>query len=368
MLWTGDIAAAGRGEDETDRDGGAGFIGSAAVSRAVHAGHDVLTIDKLTYAGRREALAEVMLSPRHCFLHADVADSDAMDTALRDFDPDAVLHLAAESHVDRSIDEPEAFVATNVRGTFVLLEAALRQWSRLRGARRESFRFVHVSTDEVFGTLTEGEPFNASSRYAPNSPYAASKAAADHFARAWHQTYGVPVIVTNCSNNYGPRQHAEKLIPTVVRHALAGAPIPLYGTGANVRDWLYVEDHVNGLMAALQRGQPGQTYLFGGRCEMRNLDLAKMICAFLDASRPRNDGDSYARQITFVMDRPGHDFRYAIDPSHTAEVLGWTAHERLETGLAKTIDWYLTNPDWLIPVKELGRLGTRVAEIAGTPL
>jgi dTDP-glucose 4,6-dehydratase len=347
--------------------GGAGFIGSAAVSRAVHAGHDVLTIDKLTYAGRREALAEVMLSPNHSFVHADVADSDAMDTALHDFDPDAVLHLAAESHVDRSIDDPEAFVATNVRGTFVLLEAALRHWSRLRGARRESFRFVQISTDEVFGELTEDGPFNASSRYAPNSPYAASKAAADHFARAWYQTYGVPVIVTNCSNNYGPRQHAEKLIPTVIRHALAGVAVPIYGTGANLRDWLYVEDHVRGLMAALRHGRPGQTYLFGGRCERRNLDLAKMICALLDARRPRNDGKPYAQQITFVMERPGHDFHYAVDPSYAESALGWKADERLDTGLAKTVDWYLAHADWLIPVKELGRLGTRVVEIAETP-
>jgi dTDP-glucose 4,6-dehydratase len=345
--------------------GGAGFIGSAAVCRAVRDGHDVLTVDKLTYAGHREALAEILASPRHRFLHADIADTAAIDTAFREFDPDAALHLAAESHVDRSIDAPEAFVATNVRGTFVLLETALRHWSQLRGARRENFRFVQVSTDEVFGTLGEEGTFNANSRYAPNSPYAASKAAADHFARAWYQTYGLPVIVTNCSNNYGPRQHAEKLIPTVVRHALAGAPIPVYGTGANVRDWLYVEDHVNGLMAALHRGQPGQTYLFGGRCETRNLDLADMICAFLDARRPRKDGKPYGQQITSVMDRPGHDLRYAIDPSHAERALGWKAHERLETGLAKTVDWYLANADWLIPVKQLGRLGTRAAEIAG---
>jgi dTDP-glucose 4,6-dehydratase len=347
--------------------GGAGFIGSAAVCRAVREGHDVLTIDKLTYAGRPEALAEILASPRHRFLQADIADSEAMDAAFREFDPDAVLHLAAESHVDRSIDAPEAFVATNVHGTFVLLETALRHWSQLRAARRENLRFIQVSTDEVFGTVGEEGTFNASSRYAPSSPYAASKAAADHFARTWHQTYGLPVIVTNCSNNYGPRQHAEKLIPTVLRHALGGAPIPVYGTGANVRDWLYVEDHVNGLMTALHRGRPGQTYLFGGRCEMRNLDLADMICAFLDARRPRKDGKSYGQQITSVMDRPGHDLHYAIDPSHAESALGWRAHERLKTGLAKTIDWYLANPVWLIPVKQLGRLGTRAAEIAGAP-
>jgi dTDP-glucose 4,6-dehydratase len=326
--------------------------------------HDVLTIDKLTYAGNLRTLNLVMASPRHSFLQADVAASDAMDTAICDFDPDAVLHLAAESHVDRSIDKPEAFVATNVYGTFVLLEATLRHWSRLRGARRENFRFVQVSTDEVFGTLGEERTFNGSSRYAPASPYAASKAAADHFARAWYRTYGLPVIITNCSNNYGPRQHAEKLVPTVVRHALAGAPIPIYGSGAHIRDWLYVEDHVNGLMAVLRGGRPGQTYLFGGRCERRNLELAEMICALLDTRRPRHDGKPYSQLITPVMDRPGHDLHYAIDPSHAERTLGWKAREQLETGLAKTIDWYLANSEWLIPVTQLGRLGTRAAEIA----
>ena len=345
--------------------GGAGFIGSAAVCRAVGAGHEVLTIDKLTYAGRREAIAEVMGSPRHQFVHADVADESAVDGAFRDFDPDAVLHLAAESHVDRSIDDPAAFLDTNVRGTFVLLEAALRHWSRLHGGRQARFRFVHVSTDEVFGTLAENGRFDATSRYAPNSPYAASKAAADHFVRAWHRTYGLPAMVTNCCNNYGPRQHAEKLIPTVIRHALADAPIPLYGTGGNTRDWLYVEDHVTGLMAALHHGRPGETYLFGRRCEVRNLDLAGMICALIDARRPRPDGKSYAQQITFVKDRPGHDWRYAIDPSHAENVLAWKATERLETGLAKTIDWYLANPGCLTPANELGRLGTRTAEVMG---
>jgi dTDP-glucose 4,6-dehydratase len=345
--------------------GGAGFIGSALVCRAVRAGHDVLTVDKLTYAGRLEALAEVMVASRHHFLHADIAQCKEMETAFADFDPDGVLHLAAESHVDRSIDDPELFVTTNVRGSFVLLEAALRHWSRLRGARRENFRFLQVSTDEVFGSVGAGGPFHACSPYAPNSPYAASKAAADHFARAWHRTYGLPVIITNCSNNYGPRQHAEKLIPTVIRHALAGAPIPLYGTGANVRDWLYVDDHVNGLMATMRGGRPGQTYLFGGRCTMSNLELAGMLCALLDDRRPQKDGAPYAQQITFVMDRPGHDFQYAIDPSQAEGALGWKAHERLETGLAKTVDWYLANADSLIPVKQLGRLGTRGAELAG---
>jgi dTDP-glucose 4,6-dehydratase len=345
--------------------GGAGFIGSAAVRGAVHAGHDVLIVDKLTYAGRLEWLSEIISSPRHRFLKADIADQAAVTTALRDFNPDAVLHLAAESHVDRSVDDPAAFIDTNVRGTFVLLEAALRHWSGLHGARRDRFRFIHVSTDEVFGALAEDGRFDARSRYAPNSPYAASKAAADHLARAWHRTYGLPVTVTNCSNNYGPRQHAEKFIPTVIRHALADAPIPLYGTGGNIRDWLYVDDHVAGLMAALQRGRPGETYLFGGRGEMRNIDLAGMICALLDARRPRPDGKSYTEQITLVADRPGHDWRYAIDPAQAEQALGWRASEPLESGLDKTVGWYLANPDSLAPVSERGRLGTRTAKSAG---
>ena len=339
--------------------GGAGFIGSAAVRRAVGAGHDVLTIDKLTYAGRRAALGEIMNSPRHRFLQADIADAHAMERAFREFDPDAVLHLAAESHVDRSIDNPGAFIETNVQGTFILLETALRHWWQLRGARHDDFRFVHVSTDEVFGTLAEGRSFDVKSRYAPNSPYAASKAAADHLARAWHRTYGMPVIVTNCSNNYGPWQHAEKLIPTVIRYALGGAPIPIYGAGQNIRDWLYVEDHVAGLLTALREGRPGDTYLFGGRCEMSNLDVASKLCGLLDSRRRRSDGRSYAEQITFVVDRPGHDFRYAVDPSPAEAILGWKPTETFATGLAKTIDWYLANIDCLIPVNELGRLGTR---------
>jgi dTDP-glucose 4,6-dehydratase len=282
--------------------GGAGFIGSAAVCRAVGAGHDVLTIDKLTYAGRGAALAE----------------------------------------------------------------SALRHWSQLHGARHDGFRFVHVSTDEVFGTLAKERPFDVKSRYAPNSPYAASKAAADHLARAWHRTYGIPVIITNCSNNYGPWQHAEKLIPTVIRYALAGAPIPIYGTGRNIRDWLYVDDHVTAIAAALRAGLPGDTYLFGGRCEMCNFDVASMVCSLLDARRPRSDGKAYSQQITFVVDRAGHDLHYAVDPSHAEAVLGWTATEAFTTGLAKTIDWYLANMDCLMPVNELGRLGTRTIVRANT--
>src|SRR5262249_42803443 len=266
--------------------GGAGFIGSAAVRRAVDAGHEVLTIDKITYAGHRGALAAVMTPPPPPLLQADITHCDAIEAAISDFDPDAVLHLAAESHVDRSIDTPATFLDTNIRGTFVLLEAALRHWSRLHGARRAGFRFVHVSTDEVFGTLTGEGHFDKDSRYAPNSPYAASKAAADHFVRAWHQTYGLPTVVTNCCNNYGPRQHAEKLVPTLIRHAVAGEPIPLYGTGGNIRDWLYVEDHVTGLMAILHHIQPGETHLFGGRRGGQNPQPGPQNFALLDARPP----------------------------------------------------------------------------------
>jgi dTDP-glucose 4,6-dehydratase len=346
--------------------GGAGFIGSTVVCRAVRDGHTVLTIDKLTYAGRMEALSEVSSSPRHRFLKADIADRASVEAAFSEFDPDGVIHLAAESHVDRSIDDPKAFVTTNVEGTFVLLEAARRSWSKRHDAAGgRGLTFVHVSTDEVFGDLPGGGRFNLDSRYVPSSPYAASKAAGDHLARAWHRTYGLPVIVTNCSNNYGPRQHAEKLIPTVLRHALAGEPIPIYGDGQNVRDWLYVEDHVTGLIAALQQGRPGDTYLFGGHGDMRNLDLAQTICRLLDARAPRRDSGRYEQQIEFVADRPGHDLRYSIDPSHAQDVLGWKPRERLESGLAKTIDWYLANPAWLVPGTPLGRPGSRTADIVG---
>lgn len=342
--------------------GGAGFIGSAAVRHAIQAGHEVLTIDKLTYAGRREALADVMTSPQHHFLEADIADGTTMQQAFRDFDPDAVIHLAAESHVDRSIDAPAVFITTNVIGTFTLLEVALGHHARLPIARRERFRFIQVSTDEVFGTLGDTGTFDAKSPYAPHSPYAASKASADHVARAWHATYGLPVIVANCSNNYGPRQHAEKLIPTVIRCALAGAPIPIYGNGANQRDWLHVEDHVAGLFAALERGRPGATYLFGSGNSIRNMDLAEMICRRLDARRPRANGAPYAKQIGLVPDRPGHDYRYAIDPSVAERELGWRAAHSLDAGLGQTIDWYLANSDWLGSMADHARLGTRRTE------
>jgi dTDP-glucose 4,6-dehydratase len=343
--------------------GGAGFIGSAFVCAAVKAGHDVLTIDKLTYAGNLAALGEVKDSSKHRFIKADINDAALVDAAFRDFKPDAVVHLAAESHVDRSLDEPAAFLTTNVLGTFVLLEAALRHHARIGEYK---FRFIHVSTDEVFGTLGETGAFTPESRYAPNSPYAASKAAADHFARAWQQTYGLPVIVTNCANNYGPRQHAEKLIPTVIRHAVSGAPIPVYGRGENMRDWIYVDDHVNGLLLALDKGASGDSYLFGGRCVMRNIDLVRTLCGILDRLEPRADRKRYEEQITFVTDRLGHDFRYAIEPRETESRLNWRCEESLTSGLEKTVRWYLANRTWLTPVYELGRLGTKRQDMAGT--
>ncbi len=339
--------------------GGAGFIGSSLVLRALKEGHEVLTIDKLTYAARPETLSQLSSASNHEFLRAGIEDAAAMNAAFGKFKPDAVLHLAAESHVDRSIDEPEAFIRTNINGTFVLLEAALRYWSRLSSPKHDNFLFLQVSTDEVFGALGEQGSFSLASAYTPNSPYAASKAAGDHLARAWQRTYGLPLIVTNCSNNYGPRQHPEKLIPTVIRHALARERIPIYGNGNNVRDWLYVDDHTAGLLAAIRDQKTGETFLFGGRCEVTNIDLARLICELLDERVPLPSNSSYAEQIEFVVDRPGHDLRYSIDPSHAEAVLGWKPTESLESGLTKTIEWYLANPDWLVPGKLLGRLGQR---------
>jgi dTDP-glucose 4,6-dehydratase len=337
--------------------GGAGFIGSAVVRRAISEGHDVLTVDKLTYAGSLKALAAVQKYASHQFIKADVSDGAAMSAAFKSFAPNFVLHLAAESHVDRSIDDPSPFIETNIRGTFVMLETAVRHFNGLSDTAKKQFRFVHVSTDEVFGSVMDGGMFKADSPYAPNSPYAASKAAADHLARAWGRSYGLPVIVTNCSNNYGPYQHAEKLIPTVIRHALAGAPIPIYGNGLNVRDWLYVDDHAAGLLAAALRGASPNTYLFGGRSDVTNLVVTNLLCEILDTKRPLRDGKSYADQIAFVKDRPGHDYRYAVDSSYTERELNWSPAEALKSGLVRTIDWYLANPEWLAPPQDLGRLG-----------
>lgn len=324
--------------------GGAGFIGSALVRKLVADGHQVLTLDKLTYAGDKRALGAALEADNHRFEQADIADADAVKRLFADFKPDAVFHLAAESHVDRSIDGPAEFIHTNLVGSFVMLEAALEYWNG--ASKLDDFRFVHVSTDEVYGELGDEGAFSEETPYAPNSPYSATKAGADHLARAWKQTYGLPVVITNCSNNYGPYQNAEKLLPTLVRKAVTGQPLPIYGKGENVRDWLYVDDHVSGLIAAAKTGQTGEKYNIGGNAEAKNIDIAKTVCTLLDTLRPREDGKPYADQITFVKDRPGHDFRYAIDASKIQSQLGWTPTETLSSGLEKTLTWYLDNQWW----------------------
>ena len=338
--------------------GGAGFIGSALVRRLIAAGHRTVNVDKLTYAGDLRTIESVLSDPLHVFLQADIADHAAMSQAFNTASPDVVFNLAAESHVDRSIDGPGVFLETNVCGTFVLLQHALHFWRRLPLHRRETFRFIQVSTDEVFGSLPGKGLFHQNSGYAPNSPYSASKAAADHLVRAWNQTYGLPAIITNCSNNYGPYQHPEKLIPTVIRSALREDPIPVYGTGQNVRDWLHVEDHVTGLLTAATKGRSGARYLFGGCAEITNLTLCRTLCGLLDERQPRLSGRPYAELITFVADRPGHDYRYAVDCSTTERELGWRRRMDLRSGLEATVDWFLSHPDWVgRSVKELARHG-----------
>lgn len=338
--------------------GGAGFIGSALVRRAVANGHYVLNIDKLTYASSPDATATVAGNPAYRFLREDIGNGDAILRAFAEFNPDVIYHLAAESHVDRSIDRPAIFIETNIRGTYVVLEAALQIWSTLDERRRASFRVVHASTDEVYGSLNDVGRIHENSPYRPSSPYSASKAAADHLARAWYVTYGLPVIVSNCSNNYGPYQHPEKLIPTVLRHALASSAIPIYGEGRNRRDWLHVDDHVDGLLRLFNRGRPGESYLFGGRAETANLDLVQRLCRILDRLKPRAFGGSYAEQISFVADRPGHDLRYAVDPAKAERELGWTIERPLDRGLAETVGWYLDHPAWLErPAADLMRHG-----------
>ena len=336
--------------------GGAGFIGSAVVRLAVARGHQVVNLDALTYAACLDNVASVSASPLYAFERADICDRPALDLIFARHAPDAVLHLAAESHVDRSIDGPGAFIATNVTGTFTLLEAARGYW-QARG-RPAGFRFHHVSTDEVYGSLGATGQFSETSPYAPNSPYSASKAASDHLVRAWHETYGLPVLITNCSNNYGPFHFPEKLIPVVILNALAGKAIPVYGLGANVRDWLFVEDHADALLAVLARGTVGRSYNIGGENEVRNLDLVRMICAILDAKRPRET--PYADQIAFVADRPGHDARYAIDPTRIRTELGWHPSVTLEQGLARTVDWYLANEPWWRALQGRAGVGQRL--------
>ena len=326
--------------------GGAGFIGSAFVRHAVAAtDHHVLVVDKLTYAGNLDSLAPVKDHPRFRFVRADIADAAAMKAALADFQPDVILHLAAESHVDRSIDGPAAFVETNVVGTFVLLQQALGYWRALPKAKAEGFRFHHVSTDEVFGSLGAHGQFSEDSPYRPNSPYSASKAASDHLVRAWHHTYGLPVLISNCSNNFGPCHFPEKLIPLIILNALEGKPLPVYGKGENVRDWLYVEDHARALLVIAERGRVGESYNVGANCERANIAVVRAICALMDELAPDAIGPR-ERLITFVADRPGHDLRYAMDARKLREELGWAPQETFESGLRKTVEWYLTNRPW----------------------
>ena len=336
--------------------GGAGFIGSAVVRHAVRAGHSVVNLDALTYAANLENVRPVANSPLYQFEHADIRDRATLDRIFEAHAPDAVMHLAAESHVDRSIDGPGDFVDTNITGTFNLLEAARAHW--VRQGRPEAFRFHHISTDEVYGTLGPTGQFTEDTPYAPNSPYSASKAASDHLVRSWHETYGLPVLVTNCSNNYGPYHFPEKLIPVVILKALAGEPIPVYGAGENVRDWLYVEDHADALLTVLTRGAVGRTYNIGGENERRNIDLVRTICAILDEKRPK--ATAYADQITFVTDRPGHDLRYAIDPTRIRTELGWRPSVTVEEGLARTVQWYLDNDAWWRPLQNRRGVGTRL--------
>jgi dTDP-glucose 4,6-dehydratase len=336
--------------------GGAGFIGSAVVRHAVRAGHSVVNLDALTYAANPENVRPVANSPLYQFEHADIRDRATLDRIFEAHVPDAVMHLAAESHVDRSIDGPGDFVDTNITGTFNLLEAARAHW--VRQGRPEAFRFHHISTDEVYGTLGPTGQFTEDTPYAPNSPYSASKAASDHLVRSWYETYGLPVLVTNCSNNYGPYHFPEKLIPVVILKALAGEPIPVYGAGENVRDWLYVEDHADALLTVLTRGAVGRSYNIGGENERRNIDLVRTICAILDEKRPK--ATAYADQITFVTDRPGHDLRYAIDPTRIRTELGWRPSVTVEEGLARTVQWYLDNDAWWRPLQDRQGVGTRL--------
>jgi dTDP-glucose 4,6-dehydratase len=326
--------------------GGAGFIGSAVVRKLIaETGHRVCVVDKLTYAGNLASLAPVSADPRFRFERADIGDGEAMRAIFCDFDPDIVMHLAAESHVDRSIDGPSAFIDTNIVGTFALLQEALRHWRGLEEVRKGSFRFHHISTDEVFGSLGAQGLFREDTAYQPNSPYSASKAASDHLVRAWHHTYGLPTLMTNCSNNYGPYHFPEKLIPLMIINALEGKPLPVYGNGQNVRDWLYVDDHADALLLVAQKGTPGETYNIGGHNEMSNIAVVKAICGLVDEMRPDPAGPR-ERLITYVSDRPGHDARYAIDAGKIGRELGWTPKETFESGLRRTVAWYLDNPGW----------------------
>lgn len=326
--------------------GGAGFIGSAVVRKLIgETQHGVCVVDKLTYAGNLASLASVAGSNRYRFEHADIGDGERMRALFAEFKPDIVMHLAAESHVDRSIDGPGNFIQTNIVGTFALLQEALRHWRDLEGEAKDRFRFHHISTDEVFGSLGEEGFFREDTAYQPNSPYSASKAASDHLVRAWHHTYGLPIVMTNCSNNYGPYHFPEKLIPLMIINALEGKQLPVYGNGLNVRDWLYVDDHADALLAVAERGGLGESYNIGGHNEKTNIEVVKGICAILDELRPDPAGP-HERLISYVTDRPGHDARYAIDAGKIGRELGWRPKETFETGLHRTVEWYLANEKW----------------------
>jgi dTDP-glucose 4,6-dehydratase len=349
--------------------GGAGFIGSAVCRLFVgEFGATVLNVDKLTYAANLASLRAIESHPNYAFHRADICDRTTISEIIREFDPDAVLHLAAESHVDRSIDGPSQFIKTNIEGTYSLLEAALAHWQRLPAARAKRFRFHHVSTDEVFGSLGRSGKFTETTRYRPNSPYSASKAAADHLVRAWHGTYGLPVVISNCSNNYGPYHFPEKLIPLAILKALHGEMIPVYGKGENIRDWLYVDDHARGLFTILTEGRAGESYNLGGDAERTNLDVVTAICGLLDEMLPNSAHRPHQRLITFVADRPGHDRRYAMDTGKVTRELRWTTRETLDSGLRKTVAWYLENRWWWEPIWSRSyrgeRLGTAVSRLS----
>ena len=328
--------------------GGAGFIGSNFIRAALKQNKDIqiVNLDKLTYAGNLDSFRDIENDSRYRFVQGDICDSECVEKLFTEFKPDAIVHFAAESHVDRSIDGPKAFIETNINGTFTLLEVARTYYRDLNDAKKGQFRFLHVSTDEVYGSLGNTGYFTEETPYAPNSPYSASKAASDHLVRAYYHTYGLPILMTNCSNNYGPFQFPEKLIPLMILNALEGKPLPVYGAGDNIRDWLYVEDHCQAILAVLSKGIVGEKYNIGGHNEKTNMDIVYTLCNILDAKRPRTDGKLYKEQIAFVKDRPGHDARYAIDASKIARELGWTPSETFDTGIVKAVEWYLDNSKW----------------------
>jgi dTDP-glucose 4,6-dehydratase len=347
--------------------GGAGFIGSALVRMLMRkTAHTVVNVDKLTYAGNLESLAEIEGQPRHVFEQADICDASRISEILDRHRPSAILNLAAESHVDRSIDGPGDFIQTNVVGTFTLLQEARRYWRSLSGEDHAAFRLLHVSTDEVFGSLGATGAFTETTPYAPNSPYSASKAGSDHLVRAWHHTYGLPTLLTNCSNNYGPYQFPEKLIPLMIQSALAGKRLPVYGRGENVRDWLFVDDHARAILRVLEAGRPGETYAIGGRSERRNIDVVRQICGLLDELAPDARVPRHEALIEFVTDRPGHDLRYAIDSSRVERELGWERQETFETGLRRTVEWYLANQQWCEHVQSGAYRGERLGHGVAT--